>query len=947
MTTPERHRQVGELYHAALAVTPEERTAFLEEVSGEDADLLREVQSLLTAHRHAGSFIEAPALVQTTSSSLVVGHRFAHYEVLARIGVGGMGEVYRARDEKLGRDVAIKILPWLFTTDPERRVRFDREARLLASLNHPHIGGIYGLEDMGGAPALILEFVDGDTLAEHIARGPIPMGEALSIAGQIADALEAAHERGIVHRDLKPANIQITRAGVVKVLDFGLAKEGVADTTSRDLSQSPTVTVSGGRDGVIVGTAAYMSPEQARGKPVDKRTDVWAFGCVLYEMVSGRRPFAGDDTADIIVSVVSKEPDWSIVPRPVLRLIQACLEKDPKKRLRDIADGWRLLDETSTPSAASAALASRRRVAVAAPWAIVGVALSALALLGLRHFGEPRPEVRRAQFELTPPEGTSFRDPFAVSPDGRRIAFAVAGSNNVVRGLWARSLESGEAHALPGTEDVGANGGLFWSPDSRFLAFATAQGVLKKADVENGGIETIHQLPPDGFRGGAWTSDGTVVVADGQSGIARLPVGGGAATPLVIVGAINPAVLPDQQHFLYVRIPRAPSDRGVFLGSLSIGPDAQSKTPLLAASSGSATFVSQGDSRAGYVLYELSGVLMAQPFDPRTLKASGEPIRIAGGLAAGPVSYSASANGVLTYRTGATRVPSSLLWFDRKGVQLGQVGNPDYYGNIMLSPDGRMAAVLRTDATGVGKGWTIDLARGVFSSLNPGPLSETPRAISPDGRVALTISKSGDIYIRRLGSAEPAELLVKSSLVKHPNDWSADGKYLIYDEHTATARQDLWIVPMEGAHTPLPFLATPADETSAAFSPDGKWIAYSSDESGRRDVYVRGFAPDRNPAAAVGQWTISLAGGDKPRWSRDGKELFYIATDGKMMAVPIKGGSAFEPGVPIPLFDTRVTGFMPFDVAPDGRFLINTMPADATSRSSITVVINWFASLEK
>ena len=882
--------------------------------------------------------------------SLAVGQRIGAFEITGSLGAGGMGEVYRATDTKLKRHVAIKILPGAVANDADRLARFRREAEVLASLNHPNIAAIYGFEDASGVHALVLELVEGRTLEGYLAARALPLDDALKIARQIGEALEAAHERGIVHRDLKPANIKVRDDGTVKVLDFGLAKalepaSGFVfqGAEPRDVTDAATRTMAG----VILGTPAYMSPEQARGQVADKRTDVWAFGCVLYEMVSGRRPFAGEEITDLIVGVVSKEPDWSVVPRPVLRLIQACLEKDPKKRLRDIADGWRLLDETSTPAAASAALASRRRVAVAAPWAIVGVALSALALLGLRHFGEPRPEVRRAQFELTPPEGTSFRDPFAVSPDGRRIAFAVAGSNNVVRGLWARSLESGEAHALPGTEDVGANGGLFWSPDSRFLAFATAQGVLKKADVENGGIETIHQLPPDGFRGGAWTSDGTVVVADGQSGIARLPVGGGAATPLVIVGAINPAVLPDQQHFLYVRIPRAPSDRGVFLGSLSIGPDAQSKTPLLAASSGSATFVSQGDSRAGYVLYELSGVLMAQPFDSRTLKASGEPIRIAGGLAAGPVSYSASANGVLTYRTGATRVPSSLLWFDRKGVQLGQVGNPDYYGNIMLSPDGRMAAVLRTDATGVGKGWTIDLARGVFSSLNPGPLSETPRAISPDGRVALTISKSGDIYIRRLGSAEPAELLVKSSLVKHPNDWSADGKYLIYDEHTATARQDLWIVPMEGAHTPLPFLATPADETSAAFSPDGKWIAYSSDESGRRDVYVRGFAPDRNPAAAVGQWTISLAGGDKPRWSRDGKELFYIATDGKMMAVPIKGGSAFEPGVPIPLFDTRVTGFMPFDVAPDGRFLINTMPADATSRSSITVVINWFASLEK
>jgi dipeptidyl aminopeptidase/acylaminoacyl peptidase len=701
--------------------------------------------------------------------------------------------------------------------------------------------------------------------------------------------------------------------------------------------------------GVILGTPGYMSPEQARGKAVDKRADVWAFGCVLYEMVTARRPFAGHETPDIIASVLNREPDWSVVPRPVLRLIQACLEKDPKKRLRDIADGWRLLDETSTHSTASDGSASRQRLAVAAPWALLGVALSALALLGWRHFGEPTLEVRRAQFELTPPEGMSFRDPFAVSPDGRRIAFAVAGSNNVVRGLWVRSLESGEAHALPGTDDVAAGGGLFWSPDGRLVAFATTQGVLKKADVENGGIETIHQVERDGFRGGAWTSDGTVVVASAQTGIVRLPATSGAATPVVRVGGVNPSFLPDQRSFLYVLLQRSPSDRGVFLGSLSLGPDAQSKTPLLAASAGRANFVSRGDSQVGHILYELNGVLMAQPFDSRTLTPNGDPIRIAGGLAAGPVSYSASANGVLAYRAGAARVQSSLLWFDRKGVQLGQVGDPDYYGNTMLSPDGHMAAVLRFDAAGVSKGWTIDLTRGVFSPLNPGPSSETPRAISPDGRVALTVisATSSDIYIRRAGSAEPAELLVKSNLVKHPNDWSRDGKYLIYDEHTAAARQDLYIVPMEGAHTPIPFLTSPADETSAAFSPDGKWIAYSSDESGRRDVYVRGFAPDRHPATADGQWTISVNGGDTPRWSRDGRELFYIATDRKMMAVPIKSGASFEPGAPVPLFDTRVTGFMPYDVAPDGRFLINTMPADATSRSSITVVVNWFASLEK
>ena len=378
MTTPERHRQIGELYHAALAVTPEERTSFLENISGSDADLLREVQSLLTAHSQAGSFIAASALVQTAASSLSVGQCFAHYEVLALLGVGGMGEVYRAHDGKLGRDVAIKILPRLFTTEPERRVRFEREARLLASLNHPHIGGIYGLEVIEGTPALVLELVDGDTLADRIAKGPVPISEVLNIAHQIADALEAAHENGIVHRDLKPANIKITAAGAVKVLDFGLAKAVVGDTTGRDPSQSPTLTVNGTRDGVILGTAAYMSPEQARGKPVDKRTDVWAFGCVLYEMLTGRVPFAGDTISDTIAAILGREPEWSTpqTPASLRRVLQRCLEKDPRRRLHDIADARIEIEDVISGAAGTPAdgtAVNPRRQPVRLLWSIAAV----------------------------------------------------------------------------------------------------------------------------------------------------------------------------------------------------------------------------------------------------------------------------------------------------------------------------------------------------------------------------------------------------------------------------------------------------------------------------------------------------------------------------------------------------------------------------------------------
>jgi eukaryotic-like serine/threonine-protein kinase len=390
-----------------------------------------------------------------------------------------MGEVYRATDTKLKRQVAIKILPGAVASDADRLARFRREAEVLASLNHPHIAAIYGFEDANDVHALVLELVEGRTLDGLLRGRALPIDDALKIARQIAEALEAAHERGIVHRDLKPANIKVRDDGTVKVLDFGLAKalEPALPTHASLVRPEHGLGVRT-MTGMILGTPAYMSPEQARGQVVDTRTDVWAFGCVLYEMVSGRRPFAGEDVAELIVGVVSKDPDWSVVPPQLLRLIRACLEKDPRKRLRDIADGWRLLDDISTPSTAAA---SWRRLDAFAPWAVAAIALSGLALFGWRHFGEVRPEVRRAQFELTPPEGMSFRDPFAVSPDGRRIAFAVAGANNVVRGLWVRSLESGEAHALPGTEDVGANGGLFWSPDSRFLAFATAQGALRKS----------------------------------------------------------------------------------------------------------------------------------------------------------------------------------------------------------------------------------------------------------------------------------------------------------------------------------------------------------------------------------------------------------------------------------------------------------------------------------
>jgi len=535
--TPERHRQIGELYHAALALAPEERTAFLESVCVGDVDLMREVQSLLIAHGQAGSFIATPALAQTAASSSLIGQRFAHYEVLAPLGTGGMGEVYRARDGKLGREVAIKILPRSFSADPDRRARFEREARLLAALNHPHIGAIYGVEDNDGIGALVLELIEGDTLADHLERGPIPISEALNIARQIAEALEAAHDRGIIHRDLKPANIKITPAGVVKVLDFGLAKAGVGDTTSRDLSQSPTLAVSGTRDGVILGTAAYMSPEQARGKPVDRRTDVWAFGCVLYEMLTGRIAFGGDTVSDTIAAILGREPEWSALQAPasLRRVLQRCLEKDPRRRLHDIADARIEIEDIISGAAdapADGTAVNTRRHPLGLLWSIAAVAMLVVVgalmwnLQTARRAPTAPPRISRMTIASsgTAAVGIARGRSLAITPDGTRVIYI--GSNNQ---LLVRSLD--QLDAKPILTGAAPLDWVFVSPDGQWVGFAEAR-TLKKVALSGGPAATIVQT--DLTIGATWAPDGTIIfsTSDPATGLRRVSADGGDVTVL-------------------------------------------------------------------------------------------------------------------------------------------------------------------------------------------------------------------------------------------------------------------------------------------------------------------------------------------------------------------------------------------------------------------------------
>jgi Tol biopolymer transport system component/predicted Ser/Thr protein kinase len=743
--------------------------------------------------------------------TLSAGTRLGPYEILAPIGAGGMGEVYRARDTQLKREVALKVLPDSFARDPERLARFQREAEVLASLNHPNIAQIYGVEER----ALVMELVAGETL-----KGPLPLETALNYAKEIADALEAAHDKGIIHRDLKPANIMITPTGVVKVLDFGLAAVAQSSDPSNP-ANSPTLTISPTRAGMILGTAAYMSPEQARGKAVDKRADIWAFGAVLFEMLTGKPLFEGETVSDTLAQVLTKEPDREQVPAKVRRLLEACLQKDPRQRLRAIGD-WRLLVTDMQPQAITP---SRSPLGIAA-WVSAGVFAVAFAALALVHFREQPPVAELMRFQIPPPERVTLGNQLSLSPDGHRLAFTAYGADGVAQ-IWVRSLETLEARPLPGTEGVYS---LFWSPDSRFIGFGTS-GKLKKVEASTGPVQSVCDVPGI-ILGGAWAPDGTIVFG-GVHPMMRVPESGGMPAPITALDLArqevyqgSPSFLPDGRHFVYAR--GSVENGGIYLGSLDAKPEQQDSKRLATSRFPVPVYARSPDPGLGYVLFEREGSLMALPFSARRLEPAGVEVPISESIISvlRPPSYSASANGVLAFRTGRPGgTVSQLLWFDRQGKELGRIGPPAPYGNIQLSPDG---SLLLADQ-GIQHLWVADPARGVFSRVNPGDTTDyNGTAVSPDGRVAFTYALGGalgDIYVKLASGAGAPELLVKSATMKHSNDWSLDGKFLIYDDHT-TQQQDLWIVPMSGEkagdHKPIPFLVTPADETFGQFSPDTK-----------------------------------------------------------------------------------------------------------------------------
>jgi serine/threonine protein kinase len=966
--TPERWQKVEQVYHAALERAENQRAAYLREACAGDDALRHEVESLLAQRTAAGSFLEAPAievaaeaLAEDRNQSSLLGKQLGSYKIVSLLGAGGMGEVYQAHDAKLGREVAIKILPAAFVHDPERLSRFRREARMLASLNHPNIAAIHGLEQADAVHYLVMELVPGQTLAERVSGGALKIEEALKVAAQITEALEAAHERGVIHRDLKPANVKVTPEGRVKVLDFGLAK-AFASEGGLDLSNAATLTAMGTEDGRIMGTPAYMSPEQARGKPVDKRTDIWAFGCVLYEMLTGKDAFRGETVSDTIVAVLEREPDWeelpAATPAKIRQLLRRCLQKDAQRRLRDIGDARFEIEEASAapamlePAAALKGVrALGRRGLILSVGALLSVAIvTGLAIWNLRPSpSSPPRSVSRFTITLPPGEqlaGLDSGPAVALSPSGTHLAYVAR--QRGTQQLHLRAIDSLEAKPIPGTE-----GGVspFFSPDGQWLGFF-AGGKLKKVSVNGGAALTLGD--PGGPGGASWGSQGIIAfAATSVSVLQQVPDVGGAAQPLTRVEKADdiqrwPEFLPGGKALLFAA------------GTLGSAPSIAVQSVV----TGKERNLIQGATQpryapSGHLVYAQGGSLMAVPFDPQRLTVTGAAVSVVEGVLQSPnngaAQYSFSATGSLVYVPGAVQsvAQNRLVWVSRNGTEQPLAAPEHGYGTPRLSPDGRLVSVRIMEQDS--QLWLYDLSRETLTRLTfEGSASGTP-AWTPDGkRLAFQSNKEGsalNLFWLLADGSGGLERLTTSEYIQAPSSWSPDGQLLAFVEANPSTQRDIWVLRMSDPGAPgqarkaQPFLRTQFDEAAPRFSPDGRWLAYISNESGRYEIYVQ---PYPGPG---GKWQISTEGGTEPVWNPNGRELFYRSGD-KMMAVDIATQPSFAAGKPRMLFEGS---YLPtagtiqnYDVTHDGqRFLMLKANEQAQAPVQINVVLNWFEELKR
>ncbi len=897
----------------------------------------------------------------------MIGNRLGPYEITAKLGEGGMGEVWRALDSRLKREVAIKVLPAAFTEDKERLARFEREAQLLAQLHHPNIASIFGLEDSDGTRALVMELVEGTTLAERLEAGRLAMADVLSLAVQIAQALEAAHEKGIVHRDLKPQNIKIAPDGTVKVLDFGLAKAMDASGTGSsvaDLSRSPTImnsptltAVQGTQLGVILGTAAYMSPEQARGGAVDKRSDIWAFGVVLLEMLSGRSLFAGPTVSDTLAGVLKTEIDWKSLPAEtpaaIRQLLRRCLERNPKNRLHDIADARIVLEEVASgrgdESETAPAGAVERRPAWSRwlPWMLAALASAAaigLAMLAGRSTGAAPPRVLR--FEIKAPESSTASrrgSSFELSPDGRFIAMTAAGE------LWVRPLDSVAARRFEGITDASYP---FWSPDGEWIGFFEAGQLMK---VARGGGRAQRICAASEGRGASWGSDGVIIFSDryGSLGLWRVSAQGGEPKELTRTPGPQssqyhryPQFLPDGKVFLYQVLAPSAEVAGVYVSSLDGGAPAR-----VLEGDDQARYAPAASAQSGYLLFRRGETLMVQPFDPARRQVTGEAVPevdgVGGGTNTGSGAFSVAASGILAHSNTEER-SGELVWIDRAGKPLGAANaETRELQGISLARGGRRVAFGATVASNHSDIWIQALPGGEPSRFTFGPQPGWSYPLwSPDGNelTYVTWDLAGlpryEIRRRRADRAGAEETLVTATTTLYPWDWSPDGSTLLYGDEV----NDIWLVPAAGDRKPVPFIHAPGMQVYGQFSPDGRLVAYVSDEQGQLEVFVGTF-----PASGA-LWQISAGGGTMPRWRRDGRELYFRAPDGKLMAVALGSGPAAieERSAPQPLFagipspgNTPIFTYVPAD---DGqRFLVAA--SRSKSQPPIIVAVNWQAGL--
>jgi Tol biopolymer transport system component/predicted Ser/Thr protein kinase len=883
--------------------------------------------------------------------TLSPGTRLGPYEIGAPIGAGGMGEVYRAKDTRLDRTVAVKVLPSHLSSSAESRQRFEREAKTISQLSHPHICALYDVGNQDGVEFLVMEYLEGETLSDRLLKGSLALEQVLRFGIEIADALDKAHRQGIVHRDLKPGNVMLTKSGV-KLLDFGLAKAvaPVGRSSGSSLTALPTQAGTNlTQEGTILGTFQYMAPEQLEGKEADARTDIFAFGCVLYEMATGQKAFSGKSQASLISSIMGSQPPAVSTIAPMTppafdRVVRTCLAKDPDDRWQTAHDVMLELKWVAEGGAAAglpAPLVSKRRNRERIAWAVAAALalIAAAAIAGYARRAPKPPEAVRAS--ILPQQGTIFDPidgPVAASPDGRQVAFTAKDADG--RGsVWVRSLGSLESRKLEGTNDAYDP---FWSPDGRFVGYGSPAGLFK-IEVPAGPPQKIADMA-DG-RGCAWNRDNVILFEKtGATPVFRVSASGGPVEQVTTLdksrgetGHWRPQFLPDGRHFLYLARAEPAQNSGIYVGSL----DSKERKRILDLD------VPAQFAEPGYVLFIREDVLMAQPFDIKALRVSGEPVVVGRSVQYvatwGSSAFSASENGVLAYQ-GPSPAARQLVWFDRSGGRVATLGpDAEYRDDPRISPDGSRVAVTRTDPTTRSADiWIFDVSRGIGSRFTFDAARESSPVWSADGtRLFFSSNKAGigDLYEKAASGAGSETLLLKSDLWKEPLDISPDGRWLVYTVGDLKTRSDLWLLPLFGDRKPVPLLATPFAETEARFSPDGRWLAYVSDEAGKREVYAQPF-----PATGE-KWQVSTAGGSSPRWTSGGRELVYAEPPDKRKIVEIRSAPSFQVSVPKDLFATpRPQGS---DVSRDGKRMLVNMPAAEVAPTPMTIVLNWTAALPK